>query len=56
MNTRKPGRPRATNPRRNRVSASFTDDEMEMIRKAANGDLPGLVRHATLIRAYSAAK
>ena len=54
MTKRKPGRPRTANPRRNRVSASFTDAELKVLKKAAKGDdLPSYVRDAALFRAHS---
>lgn len=54
MNKRNPGRPRTANPRRNRVSASFTDAELKVLKKAAKGDdLPSYVRDAALFRAHS---
>ena len=58
---RKPGRPRTANPRRNRVSVSFTDLELSTLMLATNGDLSTFLRDAalfranTLFRAHSAA-
>lgn len=56
MNKRKPGRPRIAEPRRNRITSSYTDAELRVLKKAAKDDLPGFVRDAALLRAHSAAK
>ena len=55
MSKRKPGRPRTANPRRNRITTSYTDAELKVLKKAAKDDLPGYVRDAALFRAHSAA-
>lgn len=62
MTKLKPGRPRSDNPRRNRISVSFTDMELSTLMLATDGDLSTFLRDAalfranTLIRAYSASQ
>ena len=53
LKPRGPGRPRTANPRRNRITSSYTDAELKVLRKAAKDDLPGYVRDAALFRAHS---
>ena len=54
MTKRKPGRPPKENPRRNRITSSYTDAELKVLKKAAKDDLPEYIRDAALLRAYSA--
>lgn len=56
LKPRGPGRPRAANPRRNRITTSYTDAELKVLTKAAKGDLPSYVRDAALFRAHTSAE
>ncbi len=50
MNKRKPGRPRIAEPRRNRITSSYTDAELAILERAAGG-----LRVSEYVRARSLA-